>query len=259
MSFEVPGYTHLRTVNDPEPGGDRVMLARRWSDGSEVAVRLFARRVQSTRDRQRFEHEVAGLKALVDVAYVLPLHAAGIDADGQAHVVMDYCMSGSLHDHLLTVGRLTPTEVRRIGIKLATALAEVHQREIFHRNVSPANVLIDAVGEPALADFGLVALTMSEGDFRPDPDRDLRLFLAPEAYLPELMTAGSDIYALGVTLYTLLAGGTPAAYPIDGDRLSDLSRVPRGLMLVLRRMMAVDPADRYPDARQLREALLAAT
>jgi serine/threonine protein kinase len=255
--FEVPGYTYVRPLNEPRWGGDWVLLARRQVDGTEVALRLFNRRLRGFRDRQRFEHEVAGLKALVDVPHVLPLQDAGIDADGRAHVVMAYCQSGSLHDHLTNVGRLTATETRRLGAKLAAALASVHQRDIFHRNVSPSNVLLDAAGEPALADFSLVALTMSEGDFRPDPDRDLRLFLAPEAYLPELMTAEADIYSLGVTLYTLLAGGTPADYPIDGERLMDLPRVPWPLMAALRRAMALDPADRFADARDFRAALLA--
>lgn len=278
--FRVPGYTYVRPLNEPEfgghwsgdrgggdwsggdwasdwGGGDWVLLARRQSDGTDVAVRLFNRRLRGPRDRQRFEHEVAGLKALADIAHVLPIQDAGIDADGQAHVVMAYCQSGSLHDHLTNVGRLTATETRRLGVKLATALAAVHQRDIFHRAVSPSNVLLDGAGEPALADFGLVALTMSEGNFRPDPDRDRRLFLAPEAYLPELMTAEADIYALGVTLYTLLAGGTPADYPIDGQRLMDLPRVPGSLMSALRRAMAVDPADRFASARDFRAALLA--
>jgi serine/threonine protein kinase len=254
--FEVPGYTFVRPINEPVPGGDVVMLARRDTDAAEVAVRLFERRVRSARDRQRLEHEVAGLKALADVPHVLPLHDAGIDAEGRVHVVMAYCLSGSLHDHLLAVGRLTAIEVRRIGVKLATALAEAHQRDIIHRNVSPSNVLIDATGEPALADFSLVALSMSDGNFLPEPDRDLRIYLAPEAYLPELMTPTADIYALGVTLYALLAGGPPASYPIDGSQLTDLPRVPWPLMAVLRRAMALDPADRHPDAHQLRSALL---
>jgi serine/threonine protein kinase len=254
--FDVPGYTYVRPLNDPWPGSDWVMLARRHLDGADVAIRLFHRRLPGGRDRQRFEHEVAGLKALVDVPYVLPLQDAGIDAEGRAHVVMAYCVSGSLHDHLLNVGKMTAVEVRRVGVKLATALTGVHQRDIVHRNVSPSNVLLDAAGEPALADFSLVALTMSEGDFLPEPDRDLRLFLAPEAYLPELMTASADIYALGVTLYTMLAGGTPADYPIDGARLMDLPKVPWGLMSTLRRAMAVDPADRFADAADFRSALL---
>ena len=254
--FDVPGYTYERPLNDPWPGSDWVMLARRNLDGTEVAVRLFDRRLPGARDRQRFEHEVGGLKALVDVPYVLPLQDAGIDAEGRVHVVMAYCLSGSLHDHLLNVGRMTAVEVRRVGVKLASALAGVHQRDIFHRNVSPSNVLLDAAGEPALADFGLVSLTMSEGDYRPEQNRDLRLFLAPEAYLPELMTAAADIYSLGVTLYTMLAGGTPADYPIDGERLTDLPKVPWGLMSTLRRAMALDPADRFADAADFRAALL---
>ena len=255
VDFSVPGYAYRRPLNEPSRIGDRLLLARRLGDAPlDVVVRQYGRSLSTPRERQRFEHEVAGLKALADVPHVLPLLDAGFDGADRPYVVTEFCVTGSLQDHLLAVGRLTPTEVRRVGVKLAGALVDVHRREIFHRNLSPSTVLIDGRGEPCLTDFGLVALSLSVDGFY---DLERRPFVAPEAYLPELMTASADIFALGATLYALLAGTTLAARfaAVVGDQLVDLPRVPFQLMSVLRQAMALDPQDRYVDAAHLRDAL----
>jgi serine/threonine-protein kinase len=105
----------------------------------------------------------------------------------------------------------------------------------------------------------MVALAVS-GDFRPEPWGERLPFLAPEAYLPELMTPAADIYALGATLYALLAGTGPLAahlarLPVAGEQLPDLARVPWPLMTALRQATAIDPQDRFPDAAAFRTAL----
>src|SRR5262245_14987102 len=206
-AFAVPGVDLVRRLDDAQSAqvgvregstAGEVHLARRRSDGLEVAVKIYARRVTTERDRLRFEQEVAALKALADLPHLLAPLDAGV-ADGQPYVINPYCPSGSLQDHLLTVGRLTTTEVRRIGVKLADALYRAHDQGLFHRTITPSNVLVDGNGEPQLSDFGLVSLALAGGDY-PLYDGP-RPYAAPEAFLPELMTAASDIYSLGATLY----------------------------------------------------------
>jgi serine/threonine protein kinase len=114
-----PGYTCLRRINSSRTP-DQVFLARSLGDGSEVAVRIFDRTLAMSRDRERFEHEAAGLKALADIRYVLPLLDAGVGPGGRAYVVMPYCVAGSLRDHAATVGRLSPAEAQRVGLKPPT-------------------------------------------------------------------------------------------------------------------------------------------
>lgn len=256
-----PGYVCLHRISSAN-AVDRLFLARRLVDGSDVALRIFGAAIAILRDRQRFEQEVAGLKEIGDIAHVLPVLDAEVRPDGQVYVVTPYCAAGSLHDHVSAMGRMSAVEVSRVGVKLASALAAIHERRVIHRNISPSNVLIDGAGEPVLTDFGLVALSTS-GDFQVEPGRGQMPFLAPEAYLPELMTPAADIYALGATLYALVAGsGLHAAnlarLPSGGERLPDLPGVPWGLMSVLRRAMAVDPRDRFADATDLRAALMTA-
>ena len=197
------------------------------------------------------------MSGLSGVPHVVAIQETGVRA-GHAYVVTEYCGAGSLQDHLRTVGRLTPIEVRRIGAKLAGALAAAHARGIYHRKVKPANILIDRDGEPALTDFGLVSLALSQGDFGPPLPARAQPFSAPEAYLPELMSTAADIYSLGATLYALLAGGPPRlpdGSAADGETVSGLPRVPWHLMTVIRRAMAPDPRERYPDAAELRATL----
>jgi serine/threonine protein kinase len=263
---DLPGLVCVRRINDVRGHDnghhDEVHLALRVVDGSEVAVRVYGRAVHSDRDRQRFEEETAALTLLGEDPHVVAIHDAGVGRDGRPYLVTDYCANGSLYDHLTAVGRLTPAEVRGIGAKLAGALAAVHRREIVHRNVKPANVLIDGQGEPVLTDFGLVALALSHGDYTPETNAG-RAYVAPEAFLPELMSAAADIYSLGATLYALLAGwaprsASPLAAAVDGESLLELPRVPWTLMSVLRRAMALDPRDRFDDADEMAAALTAA-
>ena len=170
LASDPPGYVCLRPLNSGDTV-DRLYLARRLVDGSEVVLRIFGRTVASLRDRLRFEQEVASLKALADVRHVLPIIDADVRPDGQAYVVTAHCVAGSLDDHVSSMGRLSAVEARRIGVKLAGALAAIHQRGVIHRNITPSNVLIDNAGEPVLTDFGLVSLSVS-GTYLPEAGRE---------------------------------------------------------------------------------------
>ncbi len=252
----------VRRLNEAT-NADEVYLALRIPQAVEVAVHLYAQPLESERDRERFAKEVATLQTLNGSPHVLTIQDSGVTGSGRPYVVMDYCPSGSLADHLISVGRFTPPEVRAIGGQLAGALAEAHKRDIYHRNLKPANILLDRYGEPALADFRLLTFATSNGAFGPTMPDGPRAYVAPEAFLPELMAGEADIYALGATLYSLLAGTAPRAVDpmaiaIDGDTLADLPRAPWALMSVLRQAMSMDPRDRFANAEQMREALTSA-
>jgi serine/threonine protein kinase len=287
VDVDPPGYRRVRRLNRRRPGerqlsdlplpgadqpsigqpavdqfdGDQIHLAVRLEDGAEVAVRVYAHPIRAERDLMRFEQEAVALKAVVGDSHVVGLDEIGVTPAGFAYLVMEYCVAGSVYDHLQEVGRYGPGEVRRIAAKLAGALGAAHRRDIVHRAVKPANILINRVGEPVLSDFRLVSLGTAGRDFMP-PLRSVQpAFTAPEAYLPELMTPASDIYALGATMYAMLAGWPPRAhdpqaFAIDADTLADLPRVPWSVMELIRTAMAHDPADRFADAYEFRAALL---
>jgi serine/threonine protein kinase len=265
---DLPGIQWLRPLGDsrstvassPRPG--ELFLAERRGGPAEVAVRVFpASMLGSARQRVRLEGEIEALSLLVDDPYVVRLYDAGVSLAGRPFLVMEFCPDGSLADHLARVGPLKPREVRGIGMKLSGALATAHSHGIIHRNLKPTNILIKTTGEPALTDFGLLSLRAPEGDFSPDPET-VNPYAAPEAFLPELMDAATDVFSLAAVLFGLLSGGPPGASDplrvVAGDDLPDLPRVPWSLMQVLREAMAIDPLNRYASAEDLRAALQSA-
>ena len=89
---------------------------------------------------------------------IVTVHDAGLLPDGRPYLVMELCPGGSLTKWLQPDNRPTQEQVRDIGVKIADALADAHAHGVLHRDVKPANIMIDAYGSPGLADFGLAAM-----------------------------------------------------------------------------------------------------
>ena len=159
----------------------------------------------------------------------------------------------------------------RLGTKVADALDHAHQMNVVHRDVKPGNILIDADGEPHLADFGLA---FGVGDDTGTSTRAIRgtpYYMAPEQVSGEARAIGpsTDVYALGVTLYHALAlrppfqGETAAtifARIVHGSppKLRALNAaVPSALEAVVMKAMHKQPERRYVSAAALRDDLRA--
>jgi Protein kinase domain len=157
--------------------------------------------------RLRFERECAVTGRLGGHLYVVALYDCGFLRDGRPYLITEFCERGSLADRLTESGALPACEVVEIGAKIAAALVATHRAGVIHRDVKPANILVRAGGEPALADFGVSIRTSG------DAGRDLDAF-SPGYAPPESLTEGSysvagDVYSLGSTLYALLTGRPP--------------------------------------------------
>ena len=163
------------------------------------------------------------------------------------------------------------TAIVRLGTKVADALDHAHQMSVVHRDVKPGNILIDADGEPHLADFGLA---FGVGDDTVTSTRAIRgtpYYMAPEQVNGDhgLIGPRTDVYALGVTLYHALA----LRPPFQGDsaaviftriehgsptRLRALNpSVPSALEAVVMKAMHKQPERRYVSAAALRDDLRA--
>ena len=159
--------------------------------------------------------------------------------------------------------------VAGLGLQAAEALEHAHVRGVLHRDVKPANLLLDDQGQLWVTDFGLARLP---GDYRLTATGDLVgtvRYMSPEqAQGPRVLLDGrTDVYSLGVTLYELLTL-RPA---IEGDDRQELLRriaevepvpprrldpaVPRDLETILLKAMAKDAADRYATAREMTDDL----
>lgn len=209
---------------------------------------------------ERFRQE-ARSAAVVDHPNVVTVHWAGVD-HGRLFIVMQYVEGTDLRAIINERGRVDPVTTTRLLSHVAAALDAAHAEGLVHRDVKPANILVAGLPDAPrayLTDFGLT---------RP-LDASLHitgtgLLVGTEAYMaPELFTGGaasvgSDVYALGCVLFHALAG---RVFPrgVGGEGASLRNAVPdpdlaSTLDAVVRRALAVDPADRYHSAGALATA-----
>ena len=171
--------------------------------------------------------------------------------------VLPYYEGETLEQRLLRRPQVTLAAGLDVAIKLIKALAALHRAGIVHRDVKPENVILEAQGGLKLVDLGVARLRQFQ-----EPDSfevpGTRSYMAPELLSGALADEGSDIFALGVTLYRLFAGG---AYPYGEIEAFAQPRFGRPAPLVkhrpdlpawldrsLARAFAVDRRDRYADA-----------
>jgi hypothetical protein len=234
-----------------------------------VAVKVDNRVLLSERDRRRFVREVTAAGRLSGHPHVIDVYDAGTLADGRPYLVMELCPGGSLADALHRDGPMSPAQVRDIGVRISDALAAAHAAGVLHRDIKPANILVNRYGLVGLSDFGLASIMAAGGQQSASREALTPAFAPPEAFRGEEPTVAGDIYSLVATLYALLAG-RPPRFP-DGPRdpgiatiialhdqpVGDVPGTPPGLMAILRRGLAADPAARPPSAAVLRDALAA--
>lgn len=161
------------------------------------------------RGRRHFLNEgriLAALKLAPCVVRVLDC----IEANETAYIVMEQ-VQGTILEHRLRDGhRLSPADLDRMLWPLLESLERVHTRGVFHGDITPANIVLDAVGKPTLIDFG-AARTPASAAFTPP-------YAAPEQMNGAKQGPWTDIYGLAATLYHALAGQAP---PSARDRLPE--------------------------------------
>ena len=189
------------------------------------------------------------------------MYDTGILANGRPYLVMKYCSGGSLTSWLKPDNRQSTERICFVGVRIAEALVVAHEQGMLHRDVKPANILIDSYGNPGLADFGLTAL---------EPGSTIGLTVAyapPEVILGGQPSELGDVYQLAATLYALLSGNPPSNSSGGNMSLEDriarvrepvkpLPGVDKDLMELLLDGLAFEPTDR-PTAAQFRDRLAA--
>ena len=174
----------------------------------EVAVKVLRAPANEEQARMRFERECHAVGAVSGHPNIVGVHEGGFTSDGRAYLVMEYFPGGSLLDRLQRDGPMSAAEVIDIGLKIGRALGVAHDAGVLHRDVKPANILISAYGEPALADFGIARV---EGGQQTATGLVTASFAhaSPEVLEGGAPSAPSDIYSLGSTLFELFTGNPP--------------------------------------------------
>jgi eukaryotic-like serine/threonine-protein kinase len=144
-------------------------------------------------------------------------------ANETCYMVMQYVRGRTLQFHIQRHRHeFTEAFIRRIFINLMNGLREVHSSKLLHLDIKPANIFIAMDGRPVLLDFGAARITLSEEAMKLKPMYTAG-FAAPEHYRfkPEELGPWSDIYSVGATLYTCIAGTPPQA----GDTREEKDRM----------------------------------
>ncbi len=235
--------------------------------GRAVAVKVLAERY--SRDdaiRQRFTREALAAARLSGEPHIVTVFDVGEHAE-RPFIVMEYLAGGSLEERIRKDG------AEEVGLTLewleqaATALDAAHRHGVVHRDVKPANLLLDRNGNVHVADFGIASAAGMDSLTMTGTVLGTAGYLAPEQAQGRQSTAASDRYSLAVVAFELLSGRRPfendsitaeaaahvhAAVPSIAEICEGL---PDELDPVFRRALAKDPAERFDSAAEFVAAM----
>ncbi|WP_300266999.1 serine/threonine protein kinase [Microbacterium sp.] len=260
---ELPGFTYLEPLGTG--GFADVFLYEQQMPKRRVAVKvLLAERISSGAAKE-FAEEANVMAMLSTHPAIVTIYQAGVAGDHRPYLVMEYCPRPNLQVR----ARKEPfsvAEALRVGIQVAGAVETAHRAGVLHRDIKPANILVTEYNRPALTDFGIASTTgaVTEATGMSIPWSPPEFFADPPESGPR-----SDVFALGATLYTLLAGRSPFERPGERNSGADLiERIeraplpplarpdsPGSLQQVLERAMSKNPDARYPSAVAFARAL----
>jgi len=258
---EVQGYRVGRVLG--RGGMGTVYEAVQLSLERKVALKVLA--PELTRDPKRVERFVAEARAAgrLNNAHLVGVYDVVEDA-GQHLISMELMPGGSLEDLLRERGGPLPlAETLPLLFDAARGLTYAAEQGLVHRDVKPANLMINETGTVKLCDLGLAIFTSRQHDVSGSPH-----YIAPEQALGEDLDGRADLYALGAswvellsndTLYTGSSAGDIARKQVEEpipDLKAKIPELPDEVDALLRSLLAKKPAERYPSARQLQRDLV---
>ncbi|WP_346927291.1 serine/threonine-protein kinase [uncultured Arthrobacter sp.] len=260
----IPGFTYISLLGSG--GFSDVYLYEQDRPRRKVAVKVLLSDLKTEGARRRFESEANLMAQLSSHPYIVTIFEAEITDSGHSYLAMEYCSRPSL-DVRYRRQRFSVDEVLAVGIQVASAVETAHRAGIAHRDIKPANILVTDYNRPALTDFGI------SGTLSGDADEDAGMSIPwspPEQFTGRQVDGVLvDVWALGATLYTLLAGRSPFVLPgADNSQRELISRitnlpvpklgradVPESLELALSTAMAKSASSRYSSAHAFALAL----
>jgi serine/threonine protein kinase len=234
-----------------------------------VAVKLLAEHLASDSNFvSRFRREALAAARLVHPNIVQVFDFGSEEATGRQYIVMEFVDGSSCAEILRELGRLEPGDAVSILTQACRGLDYAHRNGVVHRDVKPGNLLRSREGgQVKLADFGIAKAAEHSDMTKVGSVLGTAAYLSPEQARGEPAGPASDLYALGVVSYQLLAG----RLPFEAASLTDLARqqdttapaplheldpeIPRPLSLVVARSLERNPEDRFADAAAMEQAL----
>jgi hypothetical protein len=250
-------------------GMGEVYLAHRAAPGEGAdcaALKVLAPALaQDPGFQVRFQREIDVLRQL-DHPHIVRFFEAGTQ-DGHSYYAMEYVEGRNFEELLVAEGRLPWPEVLAMALQVSLALKHAHDRGVIHRDLKPSNLLRADDGNVKLTDFGIAKVFAGTHLTATGGVVGTAEYLSPEQATGKPVTKRSDLYSLGVVLYTLLTGRTP----FEGDSLVELLHkhrfaqfdlprklvpdLPHDLETVVCQLLAKDPAERPADGMVLHRQL----
>jgi tRNA A-37 threonylcarbamoyl transferase component Bud32 len=231
--------------------------------GRTVAVKVMrAELLQQAGFAERFLAEARSM-ATIKHPGVVTVHDYHGDSGG-AFLVMEFVPGEPLSHLLQRSGRLDPTHAMTLLAQAADALQAAHDQRVVHRDVKPGNLLITADGTVVLTDFGIARSAAGTAVTASGMVIGTPAYLAPEQVTGQPVTARTDVYALGVVAYECLTGRRPFEgdnpFGVAARRLREppptmAGHLPAAVVAVVERALALDPAQRWPSAAAMAQAM----
>lgn len=258
-------------------GGNGVIYqATRLTDHTPVAIKLLRSAIahnEVASDRLRREAEAMGLAWHPNVVELLD---QGALPNGTTYLVMELLEGESLAKRIKHLGTMTIEQVLPLAIELCDALSAVHSAGVIHRDIKPENVFLSIENGPTgkrerikLLDFGIARVEWAETKLTQyGAPLGTPGYMAPEQEAGDEVDPRADIFSIGAVIFECLAGYplTPKqrrSFTEEGEHLPSeypsMPPIPEPWIHFLRRAIASNPRDRFPDAKAMKEALLAAS
>ncbi|WP_066043318.1 serine/threonine-protein kinase [Herbiconiux solani] len=263
---EIPGFSYVQLLGSG--GFADVFLYEQRMPRRRVAIKVLLSEALTEGARESFDAEANLMAQLSTHPSIVTIYQADIAGDGRPYLAMEYCPKPNLGARYRRE-KISVAEALRIGIQVAGAVETSHRAGILHRDIKPANILVTEYNRPALTDFGISVALVGGGGEQESVGMSIP-WSPPEVFGSDPSSGtGADIYSLGATVYTILAGRSPFEVAggsnsgldliarIQGSTLQPTGRadVPPSLEEVLATSMAKDERSRYSSALEFARAL----
>ena len=248
-------------------GMGRIFRATDTTLGRAVAVKVLdERHAQDPSVRERFTREALAVARLSGNPNIVAIYDVGVHRE-RPFIVMEYLAGGSLEQKIRAEGMQSPRDALEWLEQAANALDAAHREGVVHRDVKPANLLLDRYGRVHVADFGIASAAGLGSLTQTGTVLGTASYLSPEQALGERTTAASDLYSLGIVAFELLTGRRPfeggsvaaeAAAQVTGTvpLVREVNPgLPSELDPVFAKALAKEPARRYASAAEFVAAL----
>lgn len=251
-------------------GKARVYLARDEFLQEDVAIKVFHHYwlYDPTTAQERFVRE-ARILARLSHPCLTRIRRFGCNNNNSPFIVTDYAPGVSLDKHLENHGPLSGESFKLLFIAIANALSYAASNNVLHRDVKPANIIINPMqmDRPTLIDFGLARIMEDSTPSITNPElvAGSPAYMSPEQCQGKMVDSRSDIYSLGITMFQAITGELPFCSdnefslmrkhldecPIFASNIA----VSKPVQEIILKCLAKDPADRYQSASEVVEAL----